>query len=358
MRHFRFQSKAMKIPSLLLLLTITAFQAYGDLPKVVVLGTGGTIQSKGDTRMTLHDYRAGRFDISELLEALPEANSIANIEAMQFSNVGSPAITSKEWIGLSKKIDEMAAKDPEIAGFVITHGTNTLEETAYFLHLTVKTDRPVVMVGAQRPGTAISGDGPMNLYHAIQVAALPDARAKGVLVCMNQQINSAREVTKTSTYKVEAFNSRDLGLLGVVDPDLIRLARKPTRRHTFLSEFHIGDFSDMPRVDILDTYIEAPGDLVDFLVEKGTKGIVFSGHGAGGLSPAQTEAAKKAVEKGVVVVTTSRTGSGRVIPTSRSIESGIVTGDNLLPHKARILLQVALASGKSTEEMKRIFDTY
>lgn len=327
-------------------------------PKVVLLGTGGTIQSKGDTRMTRHDYRAGRYDISELLEALPEVHTIARVEAKQVTNVGSPALTMEVWIDLAREIDALAAGDSDIAGFVVTHGTNTLEETAYFLHLTLQTDRPVVLVGAQRPATSISGDGPLNLYNAILVAGNPAARGLGVLVAMNQQVNSAREVTKASTYKVQAFQSSDLGLLGVVDPDGVRLFRKPTRTHTYGSEFRI-DRMDLPaRVEVVDAYIEAPGDVIDFLVERGVAGIVIAGHGAGGLSPAQGEAVARATRQGVVVVAASRTGSGRVIETTQHREMGVVPGDNLLPHKARILLQVALASGYSEDEIRRVFGSY
>lgn len=328
------------------------------LPTVVVLGTGGTIQSKGDTRMTRHDYRAGRFDITEIIDLVPQVREIANLEAEQFTNIGSPSMTPEVWKGLVEKIHEKAQL-PDVSGFVITHGTNTLEETAFFLHLTVQTDKPVVIVGAQRPSTAISADGPMNFYNAVQVAASPDSRGKGVFICMNQQINSAREGTKTSAYKVEAFKSRDLGFLGVVDPDGVQFFRAPTRRHTYLSEFDLSKISDFPRIDIIPSFAGAPGDLVDFVAQAGAKGVVLAGHGAGGSSPAQSDAFKAAIKKGIPVIAASRTGSGRVIEGSRMIESGVVAGDNLLPHKARILLMLAVASGKTDrDELKRIFAQY
>jgi len=348
----------MKSGLILMVSVLFALSVQAELPRVVVLGTGGTIQSKGDTRMTRHDYRSGRYDIAELIDALPEVHSIARVEATQFTNVGSPNLTMSDWIGLATRIDEMAANDPGIAGFVVTHGTNTMEETAYFLHLVLKTDRPVVLVGAQRPATSISGDGPLNLYNAILLAGRPEARGLGVMIAMNQQIGSAREVTKSSTYKVQAFQSGDLGQLGVIDPDGVQLFRKPTRRHTFLSEFHAGDFGDIPRVEVVDAYIEARGDIVDYLVSEGVHGIVIAGHGGGGMSPAQTEAVTRAVEQGTVVVVASRTGTGRVIETSRHREMGVITGDNLLPHKARILLQVALASGRTKAAIHRAFETY
>ncbi len=330
-----------------------------DLPRVIVLGTGGTIQSKGDTRMVRHDYRAGKFEIDELLALVPEVHKLARIEASQFSNIGSPSMTPELWKGLAEKINTLAYEQPDIAGFVLTHGTNTLEETAFFLHLTVRTDKPVLVVGAQRPSTSISADGPMNLYQAIQAAIAPDSRGRGVMICMNQQLTSAREGTKTSAYKVEAFNARDLGLLGVVDPDGVQYYRKPFRRHTVMSEFAIEKITTFPRVDVVDSYAAAPRDMIDFLVSKDAKGIVLSGHGAGGSSPAQADAFAEAVKKGVAVVNTSRTGSGRVIASAKNLEAGIVPADNLLPHKARILLMLAIASGKtSNAELTRIFNQY
>jgi len=190
------------------------------------------------------------------------------------------------------------------------------------------------------------------------VACSPDAVGRGVMIVMNQQINCAREATKTSAYKVEAFQGRDIGLLGVVDPDGVQFYREPARRHTILSEFDVEKVESWPRVDVVATYAGAPADLIDVLVERGVKGIVVAGHGAGGYSPEQGDALKRAVEKGVAVVSASRTGSGRVIAGSRMKEAGIIAGDNLLPHKARILLQLALASGLDAKEIERVFDQY
>lgn len=341
-------------------LAVAAVSGHADvLPKVVILGTGGTIQSKGATRMVRNDYTAGKVDISELVASLPELSKLAHIEAIQFTNIGSPSMTPEIWKGLAEKINTLAATDPEIAGFVITHGTNTLEETAFFLNLTVRTDKPVIIVGSQRPSTSISADGPLNLYNAVRVAIEPTARGKGVLICMNQQINSAREGTKTSAYKVETFQSRDLGFLGVIDPDKVAFFRAPTRRHTMGSEFDVSKITAFPRVDVIDSYAAAPSDLIDFVVSAGAKGIVLSGHGAGGSSPEQAAAFKVAVSKGVPVAAATRTGSGRVIESAKMKESGVVAADNLLPHKARILLMLAVASGKTSfDDLTRIFEEY
>lgn len=348
------------LPALLLALpALTGLHASSvDVPRVVILGTGGTIQSKGATRMTRNDYTEGRVPVAELVAALPELAKLAQIEASEFTNIGSPSMTPEVWKSLAENINSLAA-DPATAGFVVTHGTNTLEETAFFLTLTVRTDKPVVLVGAQRPSTSISADGPLNLYNAVRVALEPSARGKGVLICMNQQINSARDGTKTSAYKVEAFQTRDLGLLGVVDPDKVAFFRAPTRRHTVSSEFDVATIKSFPRVDVVDSYAAAPGDLIDYLVSAGAQGIVLAGHGAGGASPEQTKAFKSATEKGVAVTAATRTGSGRVIESKRMKANGIVAADNLLPHKARILLMLALASGKtSRDELVRIFEQY
>jgi L-asparaginase len=341
------------------LICISVEAIAADLPRVVILGTGGTIQSKGDTRMTRYDYNAGRFEIEEILDMIPQAREVATLEATQYSNIGSPSMTPELWKGLAETINKMAYEQPDIAGFVLTHGTNTLEETAYFLHLTVRTDKPVLIVGAQRPSTAISADGPMNMYHAIQAAVDPDSTGRGVMICMNGQLTSGREGTKSSTFKVEAFNARELGFLGVVDPDGVHYFRKPTRRHTYMSEFDVAKMEDFPRVDVVDSYAAAPRDMIDFIVSAGAKGIVLSGHGNGGSSPAQGDAMAEAVEQGVAVVNASRTGSGRVVASERNLKAGIVPADNLLPHKARILLMLALASGLSTQdELTRVFDQY
>lgn len=330
----------------------------GDLPRIMVLGTGGTIQSKGLDRLTLYDYREGKYDINELLEQIPEVNQIADVEAVQIVNIGSPSMTAGVWKEIVTYINNCVATDKKIDGFVLTHGTNTLEETAYFLNLTVKTDLPVVMVGSQRPATAISGDGPLNLYNAIKVASDPESRGKGVLIAMNQQINAAREGTKTSTYKVEAFQARDLGIIGVIDPDGVRYYRESTKRHTVFSEFDVDKIDTWPRVDVVESHCEAPGDLINYLVERGARGIVMAGHGAGGISPGQQEQISEIGTASTTFVVCSRTGSGRVITTQRMRDSGLISGDNLLPHKARILLQLCLASGLSDTEISRVFSQY
>ena len=225
---------------------VTAQETPGARPVVWVLATGGTISGGGATPTSLTEYRAGTFSGEELVAAVPALAQHASIRVEQVANVGSPNITFDDWRTLARRIDEIFRSEPDTAGIVITHGTNTLEETAYFLNLTVRHDRPVVLVGAQRPATAISADGPLNLLNAVRTAASPEARGKGVLVVMNDEINAARDVTKTNTYRVETFSSRELGFLGYVDGDRVSFYRAPTKRHTAGSEFDLAGVEAFP----------------------------------------------------------------------------------------------------------------
>jgi L-asparaginase type II len=250
----------------------------------------------------------------------------------------------------------LATKD--VDGIVVTHGTNTMAETAYYMNLAVRTQKPIVFVGSQRPWTGLSGDGPRNLYDAVRVAASKEAWNKGVLHCMNQLVTPAREVNKLSAYRVQTFRGIDSGAIGVADPDTVKFYREPTRRHTGGSEFAGVDFASLPAVEVAYAYRDAPGYLIDAMVEHGVKGIVVDGTGAGSLTASQTEAVERAQKKGVVVVATARTHGGRVQDTPRRREAGIVPGDNLVPEKARILLQLALTRSSDVGEITRIFNEY
>ena len=214
-------------------------RAINRLPLVWVLSTGGTISGKGSSSTSLTEYKAGSLLGQDLVNAVPEIQQYARVKVEQIANVGSPDITIEHWMTLAKRINRIFAEDPEVAGVVVTHGTNTLEETAYFLNLTVKHDRPVVVVGSMRPATAISADGPLNLLNAIRAAASSEARGKGVLIVMNDEINAARDATKTNTFRVETFRASDLGYLGYVDADKVVFYRASTKRHTVNSEFDI-----------------------------------------------------------------------------------------------------------------------
>ncbi len=221
---------------------------------------------------------------AELVAAVPEIAKVATVRTEQFANLISSDLSFEDWLGLARRIEAILSADPGVAGIVVTHGTNTLEETAYFLNLVLRHDRPLVLVGSQRPATAISADGPLNLLNAVRVAASPQARGKGVLVVMNDEINAAREVTKASTFRVETFRSPDLGFLGYVDGDAVTFYRASTRRHTVNSEFDVRELRTLPAVEIVYSYLQPSPALLQAAIASGAQGIVFAGTGAGGLS--------------------------------------------------------------------------
>lgn len=287
------------------------------LPVVWVLSTGGTIAGRGTTSTSLSNYKTGSLLGEELVRAVPEIKQYASVKVEQVFNISSSDLTVGNWLTLARRINAIFAEDPGVAGVVVTHGTNTLEETAYFLNLTVKDNRPVVLVGSQRPATAISFDGPLNLLNAIRVASTPEARGKGALVVMNDEINGARDVTKTSTYRVETFRAPELGFLGYVDADKVSFYRASTRRHTTNSEFDVRSVTTLPQVDVVYSYVEPNTAVFQALVASGTKGIVVAGAGAGALSAAERAALKALFSAGAgpkpVLVRSSRVGNGRVI---------------------------------------------
>ena len=333
-----------------------------DLPLVWVLSTGGTISGKGASSTSLTEYKAGSLLGEELVKAVPEIQQYATVKVEQIVNVGSPDITINNWITLAKRVNRIFADDPNVAGVVITHGTNTLEETAYFLNLTVKYDRPVVLVGAMRPATAISADGPLNLLNAIRTAASREARGKGVLIVMNDEINGARDTTKTNTYRVETFRAPDLGYLGYVDADQVTFYRASTRRHTVNSEFDIASISKLPVVEIAYSYVQPGATIIQALVTSGVKGIVFAGTGAGLLSSSEKQALQPFLSRGgaslPVFVRSSRTGNGRVVAREEYDRMGMIPADTLNPQKARILLMLALTKTSDLKEIKRMFAEY
>jgi L-asparaginase len=333
-----------------------------NLPLVWVLSTGGTISGRGATSTSLTDYRSGAFLGEELVRGVPEIKQYANVRVEQVVNVGSPDITLDNWLTLARRINTIFSDDPKVAGIVITHGTSTLEETAYFLNLTVKHDRPVVLVGAQRPATAISADGPLNLLNAVRTATAPDARGKGVLIVMNDEINAARDVTKTSTYRVETFRAPDLGFLGYVDADKVIFYRESTKRHTAKSEFDVARITELPNVAILYSYVEPNTAVIPALVASGVKGIVFAGTGAGGLSSRERSVLQAVLSKPAasrpVVVRSSRTGSGRVVAANQYDDLGMIPADTLNPQKARILLMLALTKTHDLDDIRRMFAEY
>ena len=333
-------------------LPAVAAPAVASLPKVKLFTTGGTIQSKGAHRQKLAEYSDGKVSPEELIADLPELKAVAVVEPFAIANVGSPGMTTELLLKLARGINAELAK-PDVAGAVVTHGTATLEETAYFLQLTVKSDKPVVVVGAMRPWTGISRDGPFNLLNAVRVAAAPEAVGKGVMVLLNDTIHSARFVTKNNTYRVDTFVSRELGPIGYSDSDRIAFYRTPLTRHTTKSEFDISKLETLPAVDIVYGYQEASGAPLEALVAAGVKGIILDDG-----SPAFAKGTALAQSKGIVVVQSDRKGSGRVLLSERTAGKGVITSDNLNAQKSRILLRLALTQTSSPREIQRMFDDY
>jgi len=332
-----------------------------SLPRIAIIGTGGTISGVGKDRLDFYEYgTSGRFmKVDELIAGVPELPLVADIVPVVYKNVASTELGPAVWLELLEIIHKTAESDPSIAGIVVTHGTATLEETAYFLHLTVKVPIPVVVVGAMRPSSALGADGGLNLLNGVRVASCPAARGLGVVVVLNDEINAARDVTKTSNYRVQTFISRDFGILGYADADAVKIYRKPTRIGAPDTEFVVSGLSTLPRVDIIPAYAGADGALIDAAVAAGAKGIVSEGFPSGSPSPAQHEALERAVKAGVAVVQSSRSGSGRVIDDKVSLrKAGFVAADSLTPQKARILLMLALTLAPDVVTLRRIFDTY
>jgi len=273
--------------------------------------------------------------------------------------VGSSAITLEQWLTLARRINEILAREPEVKGIVVTHGSNTVEETAYFLSLTVKSDKPVVLTAAQRQFSTLSSDSPKNFLQAVRVAAADEARGKGSLVVTNDVINAARDVSKNISYRLETYSSRDIGALGFVDEDQVTFYRAPLKPHTTQSPFDVTRLARLPRVDIVYAYADADGALIDAAVAQAkAEGLVIAGFPTGSGTPAQDEAVKRVLAKGIPVVMTNRGGMGRVIDTRPAEKRPLIWGDNLTPQKARILLMLALTKTRDPAELQKIFETY
>ena len=329
-----------------------------NLPNIVILATGGTIAGAAATG-TQAGYTSGAVTIDAMLAAVPGIKELANIKGEQISNVGSQDMTFEIMLILAKRINTLLAQN-EVNGIVVTHGTDTMEETAFFLNLVVKSEKPVVMVGSMRPSTAVSADGPLNLYNAVGVAVDPNARGRGVMVVMNDWIHGAHSLTKTSTTAIQTFMSPLRGLLGISNYGKDDFYNTPQWKHTTASEFDIAGVSALPRVDILYAYADMSADLIDASVAKGAKGIVIAGVGNGNMNQAALQAAAKAAKKGVIVVRSSRVVTGTV---GRNVEVNddamdLVASDELNPQKSRVLLMLALLRPRSHEEIQNLFYHY
>lgn len=330
-------------------------------PKIRIVATGGSIAGLGPDRLDyiLYPEVGGHLTIEESLARIPEASDIAEIDSEDLVSVGSTAIGPGDWLDLANRINGLFAEDPDLAGIVVTHGTATLEETAYFLHLAVKSTKPVVITGAMRPPTAIGTDADLNLMDAIRLASSPAAANLGVLTVLNNEIHCARDVTKSNTYRVDTFRPNELGFLGYVDSDgAVMIYRKPARSHTVDTPFDVGDRTSLPRIDIVYAYAGADGMLVDAAASSGSDGLVLAGFGGGTFPPAFIEAGVRAVEQGIPVVLASRSTAGRVIMTPKKAENGFIVSDNLPPQKARVLLMLGLAVTQDKAELQDFFYTY
>jgi len=334
------------------------FAQEKKLPTIMILATGGTIAGAAATG-TQAAYTSGAVTIDTMLAAVPSIKEIADVKGEQISSVGSQDMTFDIMLTLAKRCNALLAGD-SVDGIVITHGTDTMEETAFFLNLAVKSEKPVVLVGAMRPSTAVSADGPLNLYDAVAVAADPNARGRGVLVVMNDWIHGAHSLTKTSTTAIQTFMSPLRGLVGISTYGKNDFYSSPTWKHTSATEFDVSNVMKLPRVDILYAYADMRPDLIDASVASGAKGIVIAGVGNGNMNKASLEAAARAAKKGVVVVRSSRVVTGAV---GRNVEvnddeMGFVASEELNPQKSRILLTLALLRPRTTAELQELFQTY
>jgi L-asparaginase len=326
-----------------------------ELPTVVVLATGGTIAGAGEEGKTTN-YTAGQLDVGSLVASAEGVTEIANVRGCQVCNVGSDDITDQYWLQIVKTINEMAA-DEEIDGFVITHGTDTLDETSYFLNLAVKTDKPVVITGAMRPATATSADGPMNLYQSICLAASPDAKGRGAMVVFSDGIFGGRDCQKISTHETDAFDSKDFGCLGYMVDNTPYFYNETTKLHTTETEFDVSALTELPQVAVAYFTIDAKADILDYFVQQGAKGIVIAGAGAGCYSESWNNKVKELEGTGIPVIRTSRIGSGMITHDDYFI-GNVVDGSDLAPQKAAVLLRLVLTITNEQAKVQEMFNKY
>jgi L-asparaginase len=342
------------------LAVLLAVQTSWALPKIKVLATGGTIAGAQTTQADA-GYKSGTFSVDDLIKAVPQLKKIADMSGEQVANIGSQTMNHEVWLKLATRVNEVLKGD-DIDGVVITHGTDTMEETGYFLSLVVKSDKPVVLVGSMRPATAISADGPINLYNAVALAGNSEARGRGPLIVLNDTIHYAREAQKMHTTRMDTFHSPNRGIAGVMNTGKAFFYSANTVRHTTRSEFSMDGLTveKLPRVEVVYSYANLGGDIVDAYVDKGVKGIILDGVGDGNTTDAALAALEKAAKNGVAVVRCSRTGSGIV---DRNVEVnddklGFIAGMELNAQKARILLMLGLGKTNDPKKLQQFFNEY
>ena len=327
-------------------------------PTIYILATGGTIAGSGSGALDT-SYTSGTVTVDKLIAAVPEINKIATIKGEQISNIGSQEMNNEVWFKLANRVNELLTSG-KADGVVITHGTDTMEETAYFLNLVVKSDKPIVMVGAMRNSGSLSADGSLNIFNAVNVAMSKEAAGKGVVVVMNDEIHAAREVTKTNTTAVDTFKSPNSGKIGTVFYGNVKFYMNPTRKHTVNSAFDITKIKELPRVDIIYSHSNDNPDFVNVAVKNGAKGIINAGMGNGNPFPSALEALGEAVKAGVVVVRDSRVGSGETTLNGEVDDGkyGFLASDNLNAQKARVLLMLALTQTTDKAKIQELFLTH
>lgn len=342
---------------LLSLLLVTGIYAQ-KLPRIKILATGGTIAGQGASA-DRSAYTAGQLPIKDLIAAVPGIDKVAEISGEQISNVGSQDMTVEIWIKLNKRINEIY-KNNEADGIVITHGTDTQEETAYFLSLTVRSDKPVIVTGSMRPATAISADGPKNLYDAVTLAASKQAAHSGVLLVFNEYIFTGRNAVKTSTTHLNAFTAPNSGPIGQVYDGKVSLYESPIRKTNKSTPFDITGLTTLPEVAVVELYADAPATAINAYVASGVKGIVTGGLGNGNLNKVNSDAAASAVKKGIAVARASRVPSGRVTLFDETDDKklGTIVADDLIPQKARILLMLGLTQTTDSKKLQEYFFEY
>ncbi|MBN8752771.1 MULTISPECIES: asparaginase [Variovorax] len=341
------------------LMAASAFaQAQQALPNVVILATGGTIAGAGASAVNSATYAAAKVGVEKLIAGLPELSKVANVRGEQVFQVASESLTNDNLLTLAKRVSALS-KQSDVDGIVITHGTDTLEETAYFLTLTVHTSKPIVVVGSMRPGTALSADGALNLYDAVNVAGSKDAMGKGVLVTMNDNIDSGRDVSKNVNIKTNAFSSQ-WGPLGMIVEGKNYWFRAPVKRHTMNSEFNIDSINALPPVEIAMGYEGVSSIAIDAIAKSGAKALIHGGTGNGSVADRIVPNLQKARADGVIVIRSSRVPDGFVIRNAEQPDDKYdwVVAHDLRPQKARILAMVALTKTSDTKELQRIFWEY
>jgi L-asparaginase len=330
------------------------------LPKIKILATGGTIAGAQATQADA-GYKSGTFSVDDLIKAVPQLKNIAEMSGEQVANIGSQTMNHEVWLKLAARVNEVL-KGSDTDGVVITHGTDTMEETGYFLSLVVKSDKPVVLVGSMRPATAISADGPINLYNAVALAGNPEAKGRGPLVVLNDTVHYARESQKMHSTRMDTFQSPNRGIAAMMNTGKAFFYSANTARHTTKSEFSLDGLTvaNLPRVEVVYSYANLGGELIDALVAQGVKGIVLAGVGDGNSTDTAIAALEKAAKKGVAVVRCSRTGAGVV---DRNVEVnddklGFIAGMELNAQKARILLMLGLKKTSDVTKLQELFYHY